>query len=39
VKQTAASAVKEKDGLEEQTLPEIWSYLGVLIQVSGHGVV
>jgi len=33
VKQAAASAAKEKDGQEEQTLPEIWSYLGVLIQV------
>jgi 26S proteasome regulatory subunit N3 len=33
VKQAPASATKEKDGQEEQTLPEIWSYLGVLIQV------
>ena len=31
-----ASAGKEKDGPEEQQLPEIWAYLGVLVQVSAQ---
>ena len=30
----SSSAGKDKDGAEEQQLPEIWAYLGILTQVS-----
>ena len=30
------AAGKEKDTAEEQTHPEIWAYLGVLVQVGHH---
>ena len=30
----ATAAGKEKDSGEEQQLPEIWAYLGILVQVS-----
>ena len=31
----ASSGPKDKDAAEEQQLPEIWAYLGILVQVGG----
>lgn len=33
---TSTPSGKEKDAAEEQQLPEIWAYLGILVQVSGR---
>lgn len=34
---TSTPSAKDKDASEEQQLPEIWAYLGILVQVSISG--